>query len=238
MSACVLPLVRKRQLTRNRNRTPVRRLSSVPRVFCRSTRGAGSPHAPTSLARGDQPARTCRLSGPIPQPAQRCAHRNANAIARASSTLAATMVPTLTAAHYMRSMRSPPSRVSLVSHMGTSSRERADGPEHDDHRDDNPGDGDGHLHDVEQPSHWDLRQLAFRDLRLGPEWRSGCRERGDSPTIRCAPAGRPPGVRARHRRRSCHADVNTRRAVPGCGATGGSAPRCSFSSWRRSSPRT
>ena len=96
-------------------------------------------------------------------------YRNASAVALATSTLTATMAPTLTAAHYMRSMRSPPSRVSLVSHMGTSSRERADGPEHDDHRDDNPGDGDGHLHDVEQPSHWDLRQPAFRDLRLGPE---------------------------------------------------------------------
>ena len=86
MSAYVLPLVRKRQLTRNRNRRPVRRLSSVPRLFCRSTRGAGSPPAPTSLARGDQPARTCRLSGgePAARPAlgPAAAHRHGRIQAR------------------------------------------------------------------------------------------------------------------------------------------------------------
>ena len=96
-------------------------------------------------------------------------YRNANAITIATSTLTATMVPTLTAAHHMRSMRRPPSRASLFSHMVTFSRQQADGLEHDDHRDNHLDDGHGHVHDVEQPSYGHLRQPVFRGLRLGTE---------------------------------------------------------------------
>ncbi len=50
-----------RRQRRQRQQHVVRRLpASVSRVLRRSTRRAGSPRAPTSLARGDRPARACR----------------------------------------------------------------------------------------------------------------------------------------------------------------------------------
>ena len=51
--------------------------------------------------------------------------------------------------------------------MINSSIERAGAPEHDDRRDDTPGDGNGHLHDVAQPSHGDLRQRALYVVARG-----------------------------------------------------------------------